>query len=255
MKVKGFPALVLSDLYILKKKLTLTVVLTFGFMLVALLLVLSLNYGNLGRLPELVGFEGEQAQQTHEIISTGIFSFSYLLASIFCGETILLTVDLSAADEKTKGQRFFLKASPATPFKRALARTASNIILLTVSFLLLLIWQLVFFLAAGQTESKATSAAVVLLMLIVFMSVIGQFFVSLFRSMDKGMLAAIGVIMAVSFAAARIIGADSANSSEDDFAIITAAAESIAPLVPLFTAVIFIVFVPTMTFIFGRREK
>ena len=181
MKHASFAALIYREYVICKKALCMTLISVPIFSALPILVALSLRFGNLAMLPQVIVADlranGDLLLKLYAIIAPCVMCLSVSEAAIH--------------DAMPKWGRF-RRSTPVSPARMALAKFALYAIVLAVSFLLAVAALWVFTRSMDIPMLKTDIALILLLITaICTLSVLAQIFIMLFRSVDKGMLAII----------------------------------------------------------------
>ena len=178
MKHASFAALIYREYAICKKALCMTLISVPIFSALPILIALSLRFGNLAMLPD--------------IIITDIRSNNDLilkLNSIIAPCMLSISVSEAAVLDTNSKWDNFRRSTPVSPARMAMAKYVFYAIILALSFLLAVISLGVFTLSMDIPMVKSDIAIILLFITsILIMSVLSQAFIMLFRSVDKGML-------------------------------------------------------------------
>lgn len=215
------------------------VVSTLIFTMIPILVILSLQYGNLTMLPENIVAE---IRVNNDLMLT--------LYAVICPCMLVMAIAESAVfDTQIKWDRF-RRSTPVKPAQMALAKYVLLLILLLIS---VAVSAAVMGLCHGLLGSPVlkTDIAVImaLITIISMLTVTAQVFIMLLRSVDKGMVAMIGCVAAVIF---LIPEKWKANISVDR---LLSGMEALLPLTPVILMCILGLGFGLTTFIYARREK
>lgn len=238
-KKASFSALLYRELILCRKSLLAYLATTVIFTLIPLLLILSLQYGNLTMLPETIKAD---IRADNDLMLT--------LFAVICPCMLVISLAESAVfDTRIKWDRF-RRSTPVKPARMALAKYALFLILLLLSVafsaaVMVLCRRLL------QTSVTITDFAVIMAIITAFsmLTVLAQVFILLLRSVDKGMLAMIGCVATVVFLIPREW---KANITADR---LLSGAEYLLPLTPVILLGILALGFGLTTFIYARREK
>lgn len=239
MKKSSFGALLYRELILCRKSLMAYVVSTLIFTMIPILVILSLQYGNLTMLPENIVAE---IRVNNDLMLT--------LYAVICPCMLVMAIAESAVfDTQIKWDRF-RRSTPVKPAQMALAKYVLLLILLLIS---VAVSAAVMGLCHGLLGSPVlkTDIAVImaLITIISMLTVTAQVFIMLLRSVDKGMVAMIGCVAAVIF---LIPEKWKANISVDR---LLSGMEALLPLTPVILMCILGLGFGLTTFIYARREK
>ena len=215
MSLKTFKALAYREVYLSKKKLKPLLIIFVVMSVLSVLVILSFDYGNIGRLIEYAlpsdldkmdaDMQAEIAalvQKTKEVIVL-VTKIYPILLSCFAVASFLETCE---ADEKGKW-RYFYRSTPVTPTAKSTATFGIVILMNAVSFIVALLFCLIIGALSGIGVSYIDIA------LILTGIAVGDFFgtllqigIKLFHSLDKA-----GILL-VSVAFVGIFGYETINN-------------------------------------------
>lgn len=257
-KKGSFAGLIYRDLYLTRKDILTGLILFAGFAVFGWLVLLSFNYGNLGKIMTNVLMSGDgtlspEAEEAFTNARKAIFFGMKFWPAILSMEFSILTTNIAAKDTMTSWHRY-LHCTPVTPFRYAAVKTAVNVIMTAIAFGLSVSYMFIIGLISGEYLSYSEISLLMLMVIVICMfGVIGQIFILLFGNRDKGMLASMAVIMLAVWAFASSVGNSDAEANGFDSLI--AGAEAVMPYSPLILAGLFAVLFTAVYFIYRRREK
>ena len=238
-KKASFTALLYRELLLCRKVLITYLITSLIFLLIPVLVILSLRYGNLTMLPEFIVAD-LRANNDLILVLCAVLSPCMLVMSLS---------ESSVFDAQIKWDRF-RRSTPVKPAQMALAKYVLFLILLLASVTVSASAAGLCHRLLGSPVMKTDIAVIMALITIVsILCVTAQVFTMLFRSMDKGMLAMIGCAAAVMF----LIPAEWKASMNEETLLI--GVEKLLPLTPLILMGILLLGFGVTTFIYARREK
>ena len=238
-KKASFPALLYRELILCRKSLMAYAVSTVIVTAIPILVILSLRYGNLAMLPEniVADIRGDNDLMLTQAAAIGPCMLVFALA------------DSAAFDSQIKWDRF-RRSTPVKPAQMALAKYALFLLMLLPSVAVSTAVMGLCHALLGSPVLKMDIAVIMALITIISMlTVTVQVFTMLFRSVDKGMVVAIGCAAAVIFLTP---GEWKANLTVDR---LLGAVEALLPLTPVILMGILLLGFGLTTFIYARREK
>ena len=238
MKNTSFAALLYREYVICKKALLTALISVPIFSALPILMALSLRYGNMAMLPSNIVSDIRANDDLLLKLNTVIVPCMLYLS----------VVETAIHDVMPKWEHF-RRSTPVSPMRMALAKYAFYAIILAVSFLLAVaaLW---FFTLATDISMLKTDFALILLLItpICILSVSAQFFITLFRSVDKGMLA-----MMASLALPALLYANPNRSTTAE--IVLAFAERNLPVFPVIMVIVLVIGFVLTTLLYKRRER
>ena len=239
MKKPSFSALVYREFLICRKSLMICLFSTLIFSIAPILVALSIRYGNMAMLPENILSDIQSNNnimlKVYAVISPCIMSISFSEASI--------------VDMKIQWERF-RKSTTISPTRMAFAKYIMLTIILVFSFLLAFLFMGLCTISLGIPMAK-TDIAVIMSLITLFsaFSILGQFFIMLMRSVDRGMLLLLGV------SAISVFLIPEEWRTNIDITRLLQGAETLLPFTPvIIMGLLTIGFVLTI-WLFKRREK
>lgn len=191
MKKASFGALLAREFIGMRKMLRSYIILSLLMLPMPFIILLSFRHGNLGTLiPEDVHW-----------VFLGMDGYNLKLFAILGGAMITMGSSENMAPDISVKWDHFRRSTPVTPARMALAKMASQGIFSLVGIALSLLTLWLMDLALGLEFSAADAGlAIGTVAAITLFSVLALLFMTFFRSVDKGMIALLGVLMAVTFA-------------------------------------------------------
>lgn len=191
MKKASFGALLAREFIGMRKMLRSYIIISLLIIPMPFIILLSFRHGNLGALiPE----------DAHWVF-LGMDGYNMKLFSILGGAMITMGSSENMAPDISVKWDHFRRSTPVTPARMALAKMASQGIFSLVGITLSLLTLWLMDLALGVEFSAADAGlAIVTVAAITLFSVLALLFMTFFGSVDKGMIALLGVIMVVTFA-------------------------------------------------------
>ena len=256
MKKGSFAGLLYREFYLSRQSIVTGVIMFTGFALLGWLAVLSLDYGNLGKILTNLYTTGdgtitEEGMESFGLVRKNLFVSLKFYPTLMAMFLAMTPPDIAAKDTMTSWHRY-LHCTPITPLRFAEVKTAVTAIFTAASFLISVVYMFLIGLASGEYLNYSDLSGVMLILLIITgFGVIGQIFILLLRSRDKGMLAAMGVIIVGVWAFAQSMG----ETGSDGFDTLVSAAEAVMPYSPLILAGMLALLFAAMYFIYKRREK
>ena len=238
-KKASFAALLYRELLICRKTLITYLFMTVIFTLIPILVILSLQYGNLTMLPEAIVAD---IRANNDLM--------LVMYAVFCPSMLVMAPSESAVcDAQVKWDRF-RRSTPVKPGQMALAKYVLYGIMLAVSAAVSIALAA---LCHGLLRSPVTVTDIAVIMAVItmfpLMCVLSQVSIMLMRSVDKGMLVMIGCSAAAVFLIPRDTRVDLSLET------LLATAEKLLPLTPLLLAGILALGFGLTTWIYTRREK
>lgn len=238
-KKASFTALLYRELILCRKSLMAYVVSTVIFTMIPILVILSLQYGNLTMLPEHIVAD---IRNHNDLMLT-------LYAVISPCMLVMAVAESAVFDTQIKWDRF-RRSTPVKPTLMALAKYVLFLILLLISAAVSIAVMALCHGLLGSPVLKMDIAVIMAIITIITMlCVTAQLFIMLFRSVDKGMVTMIGCVAAVVF---LIPGEWKTNLTVDR---ILSGTEALLPLTPVILLSILTIGFGLTTFIYARREK
>ena len=238
MKNAPFAPLIYREYIICRKALLTALISVPIFSALPILMALSLRFGNLAMLPEVIVAD---LRANDDLL---LKLYPVIAPCMLC-----LSVSESAIHDAMPKWEHFRRSTPVPPARMALAKYAFYAIILAVSFLLAVAALWIFTLAMDISMLKTDFALILLLITpICILSVSAQFFITLFRSVDKGMLA-----MMVSMALPASLYANP-NHSITAKAILGFAERNL-PVFPVIMGIALVIGFVLTTLLYKRRER
>ncbi len=190
MKKASFRALVAREFIGMKKMLISYTIISLLIIPMPFIVLLSFRHGNLGTLiPEDVHW-----------VFLGMDGINLKLFSIIGGAMITMGSSENMAPDISVKWDHFRRSTPVTHARMALSKMASQGIFSLVGIVLSLLSIWLMDLALGVEFAAADAGlAIGVVAAITLFSVLALLFMTAFRSVDKGMIALLGVIMVVMF--------------------------------------------------------
>lgn len=240
MRKKGsFAALIYREVLLSKKSLVTYLVSAAIFSVIPILVILSIQYGNMAMLPENILADirsnDDIMLKLYAVVSPCMMVLSLSESSVF--------------DAQIKWDRF-RRSTPVTPVWMALAKYVLYLSVLMVSVVLSVSVMGLCHALLGTPMTKTDLAVIMALIMVVsILSVLAQVFIMTFRSMDTGMLAMIGCVAAVVFLIPK--------EWRDNVSVerLLSSAESLLPLTPVIIALTLALGFGLTVCIYRRREK
>ena len=260
MKTGKFTALVYRELYLARKSWIGGIV---SFLLAALicwLILLSYDYGNIGKILSevMVSGDGTIAPDVPDIIENmrrSMYLFVQFLPAVMSMQFFISASDIAAKDTLTCWCRFE-HCTPVTPMRFAAVKLALNVLLLAVSFALGATYMYTVGLVSGYGYSYSNFSMFMLIYVVLSaFCIISQIFVLLLKNRDKGMLATMAVVVLPLAVLSFINGQSSGAEEENTFDTLINAAETLCPYTPLIISGMLILLFAAMYFLYKRREK
>ncbi|MBR5087805.1 MAG: hypothetical protein IK093_00090 [Ruminiclostridium sp.] len=262
LKRGSLGGLIYRELYLNKKEFRAGAILFSAFTVFCLLVLLSFEHGNIGKILDLV-IGDPSTEEARELAEANIahihqsIVFMMKMFPIFMSSQFIISgANITGRDELASWKRF-ARCTPVTPAKRAFVRMLMSACYITFSVLLAVVYMNI--VGAMQNEPVTYSEYALSIMVIAAVTaftVLAQIFTMIFHSMEKGILALVGIIMVPVWTAAFINGMGRHGKPDDDMLeIVTAFSEAIFPFTPLIIIGILGVGFAAMYALYKRREK
>lgn len=204
-KKASFGALLYREAQIVKKQLLLAAV-TFGITaLIGVLVLMSMKYGNIAKLPEGV-----------RVAADGFMRLIVFYLPVFsAGVFVMASAESSARDELPLWKRF-RKASPVKPWKFSLAKTLVLALCVLGSAAVSVVYLLIMRAIDGGSFSKEDLGVVLFITAaLTLISVLFEIYIMLLHTADKAGLALVGTAFAVFFPYSIITGLNNAQNPQN----------------------------------------
>lgn len=235
----SFTALLYRELLLCRKSLMACVVSTLIFTMIPILVILSLQYGNLTMLPEHIVAD---IRANNDLMLT--------LYAVICPCMLVMSIAESAVFDTRIRWDHFRRSTPVKPARLALVKYVLFLILLLVSVAVsIAVMGLCHSLLGSPVQKMDVAVIMALITIISMLTVMAQVFIMLLRSTDKGMLAMLG------FAAAVIFLAPEKWKAVLSVERLLSGAEALLPLMPVILMGILALGFGLTTCIYARREK
>ncbi len=238
MKHASFAALLYREYAICKKALCTTLISVPIFSALPILFALSLRFGNLAMLPEAILAD---IRTNNDLM---LKLFAVITPCMLC-----LSVSESAIHDVMPKWEHFRRSTPVSPMRMALAKYTFYAMMLVGSFLFAVAALSIFTIAMDIPMLKSDFGVILMIITVIcIISVSAQFFITLFRSVDKGMLA-----MMVSMALPALLYANP-NRSITAKAILGFAERNL-PVFPVIIGIVLVIGFGLTTLLYKRREQ
>lgn len=260
LKRGSFVKLLYREVYLAKKDMRVGTILFFAFALFCVLIMISFEHGNIGKMLHYVfgNAETEEARLLNEEkisqIRDSIFGMMKLLPVIMGCQFLMAGIDVSGRDELLSWQRF-ARCSPVSPARRAAAKTVMSLIYLCISVFLAVLYMNIVGAVQGRgvTGGEYALAFTVVAFMAAFCT-LGQIYTMILHSAEKGMLALLGTIMVPMWIFAFVNGMGK-NNEEIEMNSIIEFCETLMPFLPLIVLGVFALGFAAMYGLYKRREK
>ena len=238
-KKASFTALLYRKLLLCRKGLVTYGVSTLIFTLIQILFILSLRYGNLTMLPEHIVAD---IRANNDLMLT--------LYAVICPSMLVMVLSESSVFEAQTQWDRFRRSTPVKPAQMALAQyVLYGIVIMVSAAVSIAVMALCHGLLGSPMTVTDMAVIMAIIMIITMLCVLGQVFIMLLRSVDKGMLAMLGCSIAGVF----LIPMEMRNAFSVEGLL--KAAEKLLPLTPVILMGILLLGFGLTTFIYARREK
>ena len=181
MKHAFFAALLYREYAICKKALCTTLISVPIFSALPILFALSLRFGNLAMLPDVIVAD---LRANDDLLLK--------LSAVITPCMLCLSVSEPAIHDAMPKWDRFRRSTPVSPMRIALAKYTFYAMMLVGSFLFAVAALSIFTIAMDIPMLKSDFGVILMIITVIcIMSVLSQLFIMLFRSVDKGMLAMI----------------------------------------------------------------
>ncbi len=252
MKKASFRALIAREFIGMRKMVRSYIILSLLIIPMPFIVLLSFRHGNLGTLiPEDMHW-----------VFLGMDGINLKLFAIMGGAMITMGSSENMAPDISVKWDHFRRSTPVTHARMALAKMASQGIfsLLGIALSLLSIWLMDLALGLELTAADA-GLAIGVVAAITLLSVLALLFMTAFRSVDKGMIALLGVIMAVMFLlmfdkeAPRVPHEDKMEQAMQSMSKVQDFCTELLPFLPLILIGTLVLGFIGLTLLLKRREK
>ncbi len=253
-------ALLYREVYLAKKDLRVGMIMFFAFALFCFLVMMSFEYGNIGKMIHYVFGEPEteearQAiQEKTDAMRASVFFMMKILPVIMGGQGIMAELSVSGRDELVSWKRF-MRCTPVTPAKRAVTKIVMYMIYFCISIVLSFLYMNIVGAVQGTGVTSGEYAlALTAISFIAAFTVLGNIYTMLLHSIEKGMLALLGTIMVPIWIFAFINGMDK-HGKEIEFDSIVSFCEALMPFLPFIVLGVFAIGFAVIYGLYKRREK
>lgn len=238
-----FLPLVWRELQLCSKKLYINMAFTAVLSIIGILFPLSFKYGNLKML-----FEEIPSSQLWQYMHYGIIAYIGYMFSAFS-----FVASESVIEDTKKKWVIFLKSTPITPCRLAMAKYVFKSVMLVFQLLLSFIYAgIICSLCDKSFDIKVSAIILILAAFMLIFSTLMEIFAHLTSSTDKAGLCTMGVMLAATFALMPFFEGMSFGEIVKSFA---KSCDTFVAVVPVVMLIVFSIgFICTM-FLYRRYEK
>lgn len=242
----SFKGLLCREYYFIKRQIPAMLVMWFITTLFLILIVLSFRFGNLANIEE---FKLEHIAE------------SLKLLPVMCAAMIPLSMADSAVNDISPVWERFRRTTPVSSMKFALAKYTVISITIAISVVLAFLTLLAMSKIIGSPITAGDFALTLLMIAFcVVYAITAQLFVTYFKSLDKGMIATMVVMMSVVFLSFVLTGLFKAEGrdTEEINAVILVIKNACVKFAPIMIAVIIVLICGgcyITSLLYKRREK
>ena len=250
----NFGNLIYREFYMMRKQIIVAFISFAGSALLCTLILLSIRFGNLSKVAEMVQIDGEEAELMLANMMKGAVFVAKLLPSIMCAMIPFAVTNLTNYDEDHRF-RLFMKSTPLTPVRRSLVRSCTNLICTVGGLALAIGYMFIVGLMTGEGLSyEDISTLTGIYIFYTVFTLIGQLAVIYMHNQDKAMLLILAVAVIAIFIISRTMPQP---EGEDDnpFGALLRLSQDIFPFTPAIIIVGMAVFFGALVYLYQRREK
>lgn len=250
----SFGNLIYREFYMMRKQMLSGFLSFAGSALFCSLILLSIRFGNLSKVAEIVQLDGEEAELMLSNMLTGAIFVAKLLPSIMCAMFSFAVTNLTNYDEDHRF-RLFMKSTPLTPVRRSLVRSCTNLVCIAGGLALAIGYMFIVGLMTGEGLSyEDVSTLTGIYIFYAVFTLIAQLAVIFMHSQDKAMLVILTVAVIAIFIISRTMPKP---EGEDDnpFGALLRLAQGIFPFTPVIIIVGIAAFFGASVYLYQRREK
>lgn len=255
MTVTGkFSNLLYRDFYMMRKQIIVALISFAGSALFCALILLSIRFGNLSKMAEMVQIDGEEAELMLANMLKGAIFVAKILPSVMCAMIPFAVTNLTNYDEDHRF-RLFMKSTPLTPVRRSLVRSCTNLICTVGGLALAIGYMFIVGLLTGEGLSyEDVSTLTGIFIFYTVFTLIAQLAIMRMHNNDKAMLLILGVAVVAVFIISRMMPKP---EGEDDnpFGLLLRLAQDIFPFTPVIIIVGIAIYFGVSVYLYQRREK